>query len=587
MSDSKKKIFLTMAALISASAVSFTLQLRTSNILTAILAVLFAYVFHRQWDISTSVSDRKRILVASTVIAILLSCFMSMYLLEYQDDFYELTGIGKLGMLLCVAVGYFFAFSVLLKCLYCKIAEVTLINEQSYQKAPRIIFIATAVLIFLCWLPFYLKNFPAVIISDSMDQLGQVVSGIYSNHHPVVQTWILQFFITIGLKSTGQIQTGIAAFCIAQMLVLAMIYSYVITMCYLHRVKKWICIGLLCFYAIMPYNVMYAINIWKDSLFSGALLLFIVLLWSMFENRKQTTFEMISKDILLIVSGSVVALFRNNGFYAFLVVVPFVGVLCWKKSKHSIVAIAVVLILTIVIRGPVFTHFNVASPDLIESLSIPAQQIARVIANGGELEAEDRILLEQVVDISRIADTYDEIVSDPIKNLVREKGNQEYLETHKSEYLKLWLTMGKRYPMHYIRAFLHQTEGYWYPDVQRWVYAEGVCENSGGIITESKLPKTISNLLGRGFLWQGYTKIPIYGLFWSIGAAVWMTFIAAGLCFVKNRKKELLLFLPMLALWGTLLLATPVSGEFRYLYSIFICLPFYLLMSDLNNCSKS
>ncbi len=585
MSESRKKLFIIMAALISASAVSFTLQLRTSNMITAILAVIFAYVYHRQWDISGSVSDRKRILIASTLIAMVLSCFMSMYLIEYQDDFYELTGIGKLAMLFCVAGGYFFLFSVLLKWLYCKMTEVTLTNKEAYKKAPSKIFIITAIFIFLCWLPFYLKNFPAVIISDSMDQLGQAVSGNYSNHHPVAQTWILQFFVTIGLQMTGQIKTGIAAFCIVQMIILAMIYSYVITECYAHRVKKWICISLFLFYAIMPYNVMYAINIWKDSLFSGALLLFIVLLWKVLGEKSQTSFGIIIEEVLLILSGCVVTLFRNNGFYAFLAVVPFVCVLCWKKSKHTIIAMAIVLVLTVLVRGPVFSHFHVASPDLIESLSVPAQQIARAIANGGELSEEEQLLLQKVVDVDRISQVYDQDVSDPVKNLVRESDNQEYLEIHKGEYFKLWFSLGMRYPMHYIRAFLHQTEGYWYPDVQRWVYTEGVSENSGGIITEPKLPETISNLLGKGFLWQGYTKIPIYGLFWSIGAAVWMTFVAAGFCFVRDRKKELLLFLPMLALWGTLLLATPVNGEFRYLYSIFICLPFYILMSKINNCS--
>ena len=582
MSERKKKVLILIAALISASAVSFTLQLRTSNSITAILAVVLAYFYGRQWDVADTTADRRRITIASVLVSLLLTCFMSMYMVEYQDDFYELTGGGKLAVLLCVAGGYFFLFWFLLRWLYSKMTEAILTNAQPYQKRPRTVFIVTALLIFLCWLPFYLKNFPAVIISDSMDQLGQAISGIYSNHHPVAQTWILQFFVTLGLQMTGQMKTGIAVYCIIQMIVLALIYAYVITECYAHRVKKWICIVLFLFYAIMPYNVMYAINIWKDSLFSGALLLFIVLLWKLLRQESQTTCAIVAEEILLVLSGCIITLFRNNGFYAFLVVVPFVCVLCWKKSKHTVLAMAVVFLLTILIRGPVFTYFHVASPDLVESLSIPAQQIARVITNDGELKEEERLLLEQVVEVDRIPDVYDEGVSDPVKDLVREKGNQQYLDTHKSEYLRLWASVGMRYPMHYIRAFLHQTEGYWYPDVQRCVYTEGVCRNKAGIVTEPKLPEFISNLLGKGFLWQGYTKLPVYGLFWSIGAAVWMTFIAAGFCLVKNRKRELLLFLPMLALWGTLLLATPVNGEFRYLYGIFICLPFYTIISKID-----
>ena len=41
-------------------------------------------------------------------------------------------------------------------------------------------------------------------------------------------------------------------------------------------------------------------------------------------------------------------------------------------------------------------HYNVVQPDTIEALSIPAQHIARVITDGGELTQEQEELLSKL-----------------------------------------------------------------------------------------------------------------------------------------------------------------------------------------------
>ena len=570
-----------IAALLSAGAISLTLQWKTSNVITGVMALLFFYFYEKQGTIYRSLPDKRK-QVAAFAVSMLLTCFMCMHGLEYLDEYEGITGIGKVYTIVCMAGGYGSLFYMLLQWIYRGFDKLNLQSGRESKYTSRQIFFFVMILMFFCWLPFFLKNYPGVIISDSMDQIGQALAGQYGNHHPVVQTWILQCFLMIGNHWTGELTTGIALYCIAQMLVLSAIYAYFIAECYAHHVKKWVCVLLFLFYGILPYNVMYAINIWKDSLFSGALLLFGILLWKLMKQKEAKKITWIMQEIILVLSGCIVTLFRNNGFYAFLVVIPFVIVLCWKKNKQTIAAVVLVVLATLVIRGPVFAHFEVTPADTIESLSIPAQQIARTIANGGELTMEEQELLGKIIDIDAISDVYDEGLSDPIKSQVRQSGNQEYLEQNKAAYLNLWLHIGMRYPMNYIRAFLHQTEGYWYPDVQRWVYTEGICENSGGMVTEPKLPAMLSQMIGKGILWSGYTKVPFYGLLWSIGLAVWLTFILAGYSFASGKYKDLLYYLPMLALWGTLLVATPVNGEFRYIYAIFLCIPFYIIMSKVD-----
>lgn len=572
-------IFCLVGSILSASAISIILNLRTSNILTGIFALVLYHFYTMQGE--------KRILKWKQnlpVLAVSIFCATCMTLKGFDcfDHYSSIGSLGKAAILCCILSGFLLLFYNLVDWMYLEMDRMSIGKTATGNDSVQLrrkscqAFGFTFSTLLVCWLLYYLKNYPAVIISDSMDQLGQAVTGIYSNHHPVIQTWLLQLFLAIGNLMGGTLSTGVALYCIAQMVILAAIYAYVVKTLFEYGVRKWIYILVAAFYALMPYNVMFSINIWKDTLFSAGFLLFITVLWKYIFRKSEH--QRITDLLIFFLSGCCITLFRNNGFYAFLLIFPFICVVFWKKQKR-IVGVAVgILLTTILIKGPIFSYNHVAQPDAIESLSIPAQQIARVVSDGGTLTEEQTQLLSQIIDVDSIAATYDKHVSDPIKNLVRASDNQDYLVSHKIEYLKFWLDLGVHHPFQYLSAYMDQTEGFWYPDVQHWVYTEGVCENAAGIMTESKLPSGMERYI-KWIAWDTYTAIPIYGLCWSIGTTVWMTVFFAGYCLRRGRKRELLLFLPMLALWGTLMVATPVYAEFRYLYAIFVCLPMYLIIA--------
>ena len=121
----------------------------------------------------------------------------------------------------------------------------------------------------------------------------------------------------------------------------------------------------------------------------------------------------------------------------------------------------IVIVLSVFLKYPVLKSLNVKQPDTIESLSIPAQQIARVITDEEDITIEQKELLSELIDIDEIPTYYVSYFSDPIKNLVREKGNQEYLKEHSNEYLNLYIQLGLKYPQKYIEAWVDQTRGYW------------------------------------------------------------------------------------------------------------------------------
>ena len=51
-------------------------------------------------------------------------------------------------------------------------------------------------------------------------------------------------------------------------------------------------------------------------------------------------------------------------------------------------------------------------------------------------------------------------------------------------------------------------------------------------------------------------------------------FALGAICIVKKRARLLMAFLPVVAVFLTLMISTPVYAEFRYIYCLFTTLPF-------------
>ena len=73
--------------------------------------------------------------------------------------------------------------------------------------------------------------------------------------------------------------------------------------------------------------------------------------------------------------------------------------------------------------------------------------------------------------------------------------------------------------------------------------------------------------------------VPLYGTLWSMGVACWVMIFCIGNVIIRQEKKKLILYLPGVAILLTVLIATPVATEFRYVYFMVFGMPFYLMSS--------
>ena len=67
-------------------------------------------------------------------------------------------------------------------------------------------------------------------------------------------------------------------------------------------------------------------------------------------------------------------------------------------------------------------------------------------------------------------------------------------------------------------------------------------------------------------------KVPLISMAFSIGFTFWIVLICAIYTVYKKKYKYLLVYIPIFALWLTTI-ASPVWCEYRYIYSMFTCIP--------------
>lgn len=478
-------------------------------------------------------------------------------------------------LLLLCGMGFYLIFYHALGFLFHHAMACTLAKEEApLRQLPLLTLLACLG----CWMLYFLTEYPAIMTPDSVNQLEQVLGMVpYSNHHPWAHTMLIGFFYRLGTLFTGNVNGALAFFTLFQMCFMASCAAYLIHVLQRLKVSNQLCLLAAAFYALIPYHGILAVTIWKDVMFSGAVLLFTASLTALRLIGIQSRLQKWLHGTIYVLSGIMVCLFRSNGWYAFLFSLPFLLFSFRKQIKGMLPVHLGILAAVLFIKIPVMNAFQVTQPDFVESVSIPLQQIARVLCQDKELTREQWESIHRVMDTTYIKELYSPGFADNMKELVR-AGDPDYLAGHKGEYLRLWLCLGLRYPGVYLQAYIDQTIGYWYPDPDYTVArVGGIIANDTGAVSQP-LAGGPALVKIKEILLKLDELIPLYGLLFSMGAMLWALLCCIAISVSKGTKERLILFLPGLAVILTLLAATPVSSEFRYAYSLAFALPLYLLL---------
>ena len=446
---------------------------------------------------------------------------------------------------------------------------------------PLFVWAGAFLICLLCYFPYLLTYYPGVIEYDSWEQLRQVFGAPYSNHHPWIHTMLIKAVYNLGFFLFRSENRAAALYSLCTMSMLSAAFATGITWLYRNGVKKSWLFLLLVFYALSPINGMYSINMWKDIPFATVVLFYIILLCKLVDNIRQQKKNTIYWIFFVPVSF-LMCFFRTNGLYVFVLMIPVMLYFFRKQLKPAILSLAIIIFMIVLYKGPVLRYFQVENVDLIESLSIPAQQVAAVVTYGGDIAEEDMLLLEEVIDTSKIEVAYlgSPTCSDAIKILVRETDNQQYISEHKGEFLALWIRTGIHNPYYYFKAYIDETFGYWYHKVRACnIWATYIFEGTKGlgIVRECKMPDGAANFIPSLITWYRAH----FDKYFSCG--IYLYFLLFGfLESLRQKKKNWFAALPLFGIWFTLLISTPLYSDLRYIYAIHTALPFVMMVLFLN-----
>lgn len=414
---------------------------------------------------------------------------------------------------------------------------------------------------------FFFAEYPGNLTDDSLNQLAQITSGVYSNHHPYWHTILIEVCVKTGLAVFGNYNDAVAVYHVCQILFMVSCFSYTVVTLYQAGIPKRIVVASALVYMLAPYHIAYSFTMWKDVIFGGAAVLLVTSLFRILKGIGKSR----RLNFIILATGSIAfCIWRTNGWMALLATFLLCFLFLWKDHKQVLAVWAVVLVVGWVMKGPVITAMRIPQPDTVESLSIPVQQIARTIHDGRILTEDETVLLERVMDLEEVPELYLPYLSDPIKDEIRSK-DADYFSENVGTYLKVWLQLGLRNPGTYVKAWVDQTKGYWNGGYRHY-------------ITISLTPPVYDMykpMEGRPFYngimqyFYSLHNIPLVEFVGSIGLHVWamaVLFLVAAL----HSRKEAMLTVPILMVVGTLLVATPVYCEFRYAYTVFTTLPLIL-----------
>lgn len=470
----------------------------------------------------------------------------------------------------CTIAGLFFLYYRCVVWVLINSTKVKLFEEK--KKFPFKMLLCFAGVLFLCMIPLWLTNYPAVMTPDSLSQYRQA-TGIngYSDHHPWLHTMIFKLFYEIGFMISGNKYFAISCYTLVQMLLVAFSVGYVWSTLYELGLKRKYCIAGVVLFAVYPYNLIYAVTIWKDILFSMAVLALVITLFRMHLRLAEENDIFLRDKILYIVCGFLMCMLRHNGFYAFLAACPFLLWFMRKKWKQTLLFTVLILAGSFIIKGPVMDAAEVEPGKLAYKLCVPLQQVGRVIADGCELTEEEIVTVEKINIISYVEENYQKHGADPMFAWVN-YGNSKYLEDNIGEYLELWISLGMKYPDKYIQAFIDLTKGYWYPMDPGQVVNLGITENKNGLESQPILNGPIV-IKVHEILTKLYTIFPIYGIMYSMGAMFWLLILLLAIAGRNNDYSVWVAGLPLVFLTLTLFIAVPLVADVRYGYPLLLAIP--------------
>ena len=458
--------------------------------------------------------------------------------------------------------------------------ENTIYNTKGERKNENIkVFFIAFLIILILWLPYILSYFPGGVYPDTIRAIMQAENREkLNNHEPLLYTMIFKIFLSPN-ETIEERQHGIEVFTIVQELTLAATCAYCVYWLYKKNISMKYVIATTLFFGVCNLVPLYAVSIWKDTLFSIALFLYVIYIAEItYQDGKNI--EKVKGIIKYIVLSLPVMFLRNNGIY--IITLTTIALLIIYRSKilnelkKFTTIITIQIIICFLIQGPVYNYFKV-NTEYVENLGIMIQQICYVVKEEGNITKEQLQFINNLCPIEKIKSNYTPCLVDSIKWY--SGFENEYLENNKGKFIKTWFELLMQNPKSFTKAYLLNTIGFWNINKQSDdAYTNQQMSYNASMYINMKQydkVKEITNISIRKYLEPKQ----------EISSVVFLSIMLIGMLITiyKKKYKNLLIYMPAFATWLTVMIATPIAFSLRYVYILVLMVPFSTLIPFFKN----
>lgn len=448
------------------------------------------------------------------------------------------------------------------------------------QKQKWLWFGVTIALLLLMWLPSFIAAFPGVFSYDAPHQLWQFVSpnGKIINNQPIVSSLMLFAVMKLGYTLFGGTwEAGLTFYLVIQMGLFAATFAFILIR-YILRKSYVIYTIVLLFFGLYPANQLLVVNAAKDVMYALFFLWFVIIfaeiLKAIYQDKPVPAYQYALYGVVLLL----LMFWRNNTMYAFVLTMPF---MCLLIIKHrailstmlvSVIVLGVYLFVTIWVYG----WMGFGSTSIIESLAVPEQQLAFTY-----IKEKDTLTPEQIEFIEKLMpEDFAQVYVSTNSDYIRPRLSGGYIkEIGFTTFVKQWAEIGLNHKNKYIKAFLNNTRGYWYPyhefsrvGSDRYLEYDNSSYDQGIRIQRYMLGTEINDFYYNLADKYEIGKNPWINWLTSIAFTFWMTVIATGFAINQGRKELILVYLFIWLIWLTLF-SGPLA-LMRYVYPFTITLPY-------------